>query len=125
MKFTIARAELARLMAHSGRVVESRNTMPILDSVLISAVGDGLVITATDLDIMASAVGAAEVETTGEVCVNAKLLGDIAKKAGGESVTFEIDGGRAVIKSGRSKFALETLPAGDFPRLGQIGRAHV
>jgi DNA polymerase-3 subunit beta len=116
MKLTIQRADLARVITNVGRVVEARNTIPILSNVLLTASTDGLRVTGTDLDIVATDTAAASVSKPGTVCVNAKLLADIAKKAGGE-ITLSTDKGQLIVTSGRSRFALGVLPADDFPSL--------
>ncbi|MBB5664777.1 DNA polymerase-3 subunit beta [Rhizobium leguminosarum] len=117
MKLTIQRADLARVLTNVGRVVESRNTIPILGNVLLSAAEGRLHVTGTDLDIVATDVAPADVTTPGTVCVDAKLLADIAKKAGGD-ISISLEGDRLQIKSGRSVFKLSTLDAADFPTFG-------
>ncbi|MBY3263842.1 DNA polymerase III subunit beta [Rhizobium laguerreae] len=116
MHLTIARQDLARVLTNVGRVIESRKTMPILSNVLLEADADGLRVTGTDLDIIATDRAVANTEEAGSICVDAKLLADISKKAGGDiSISLEAD--RLVVKSGRSRFALPTLAAADFPTL--------
>lgn len=117
MHLVIHKEDLTRALAATTKVVESRNTMPILSSVLLAAAGDGLAITATDLDIIATAGVSAEVTTNGNICVSAKLLNDIARKATGD-ITMSLEGDKLLVKSGRSRFSLATLPADDFPTLG-------
>jgi DNA polymerase-3 subunit beta len=116
MKLTIPKSDLARVLTNVGRVVESRNTIPILGNVLLTATTDRLQVTGTDLDIVATDAAAATVEQPGAVCVDAKLLSDIAKKAGGD-VSLSEDNGQLLVTSGRSRFTLSTLPAADFPSL--------
>ncbi|MGG7534645.1 DNA polymerase III subunit beta [Rhizobium sp. 12,4] len=116
MKLTIVRSELARVLTNVGRVVESKNTIPILGNVKLSAVPGQLRITGTDLDIVAADVAPADVEQDGDICVDAKLLADIAKKAGGD-IAISLEGDRLIVKSGRSVFKLATLAAADFPDL--------
>ncbi|MBX4941138.1 DNA polymerase III subunit beta [Rhizobium binae] len=116
MKLTIVRSELARVLTNVGRVVESKNTIPILGNVKLSAVPGQLRITGTDLDIVAADVAPADVAEEGDICVDAKLLADIAKKAGGD-ISINLEGDRLIVKSGRSVFKLATLDAGDFPDL--------
>ena len=118
MEFTIERAELSRLLKHAVRAVESRNTIAILSMVKLAA-ADKLTVTATDLDVIATATGAAEVATPGAICVEAKLLADIANKAGAELVNVKLDGDMLIVKAGRSRFKLQTLPASDFPDGGK------
>ncbi|MDO3431154.1 DNA polymerase III subunit beta [Rhizobium sp. CBN3] len=116
MKLTIVRAELARVLTNVGRVVESRHTIPILGHVKLSAVPGQLRVTGTDLDIVASDVAPAEVDATGEICVDAKLLADIVKKAGGD-ISISLEAENLIVKSGRSQFKLAKLEAIDFPDL--------
>lgn len=116
MRLTITRADLARLLTNVGRVIDARNTIPILGNVLLDATTDGLTVTGTDLDIVATDRAPADVATTGRICVDAKLLAAIAKKAGGD-ITIAEEGDQLLVASGRSVFKLATLPAADFPDL--------
>lgn len=122
MQLTISRTDLARLLTSVGRVVEARNTIPILSNVMLTAAADatggGLAVMGTDLDIVATAGVEADITESGSICVDAKLLGDIARKAGADSITLSLDGDKLTVKSDRSKFTLQTLPASDFPDMG-------
>ncbi|WP_271025314.1 DNA polymerase III subunit beta [Rhizobium sp. RCAM05973] len=115
MQLTISRTDLSRVLSSVGRVVETRNTIPILGHVRLSADGGLLRVTGTDLDIVATDTATATVDEPGAICVSAKLLSDIAKKAGAADVTLSEDNGQLIVKSGRSKFTLQTLPTSDFP----------
>lgn len=118
MKLLIGRAELARVLTNVGRVVESRNTIPILSHFMLTAAGGGLAVTGTDLDIVVTASGKADIEQDGAVCVDAKLLSDIAKKAGDSDISLSLADDKLIVKSGRSRFSLATLPSQDFPNFG-------
>lgn len=121
MTLSISRADLARTLAAVSKVVEHRNTIPILANVLLSADGGKLTVTGTDLDISYSASAPAEgaLNTT----VDAKRLSDIARRLSGDVVTLDHKDDKLVVKSGRSRFTLPTLPVGDFPHLdaGDLG----
>jgi DNA polymerase-3 subunit beta len=117
MRLLIGKQELARVMANVGRVVESRNTIPILGHVMLAAAGGGLAVTGTDLDIVATASATADIEKDGAVCVDAKLFGDIVKRISGD-ISLSLEAEKLIVKSGRSRFSLATLPAADFPDLG-------
>lgn len=117
LHLVIHKDDLSRAITAAGRVVESRNTMPILGNLLLSADHDGLTVTATDLDIVATARAQCQVTEPGTICVDAKLIGDIAKKASGD-ISLQLADGKLVVKSGRSRFSLATLPAADFPTFG-------
>ena len=119
MKLLISRNDLSRALTSVGGVIQSRNTIPILANVLLSAEDGRLTVTATDLDIIATDVAAAEIEQAGSICVDAKLLADIAKKAGKGDLSLALENGQLVATSGRSRFSLQTLPTADFPSLGE------
>jgi DNA polymerase-3 subunit beta len=118
MKATIERATLLRCLSHVQSVVERRNTIPILSNVLIEAAPDGSVrLMATDLDLqIIETMAAVSVEQAGAITVSAHLLFDIARKLpDGSQVSFETADTRMVVKAGRSRFQLPTLPRDDFP----------
>jgi DNA polymerase III subunit beta len=115
MRLSIQRTELARVVGAVGKVVEARNTIPILSNILLAAEGDRLHVTGTDLDIQATASAPAEIHEAGTVTVGAKMLGDIARKAGNDTIELSLVGDKLEVKSGRSKFSLAVLPASDYP----------
>lgn len=117
MKFTIERAALTKAINAVRNIVENRNTIPILGNFLLSANNQRLSVTATDLTICATSTVDADIEDEGEICIDAKLMTDIAKKAGNSEISINLEAGKLIVKSGRSRFSLETLPADDFPRL--------
>lgn len=115
MTLTIQRADLVRSLSIAAKTMEARNIIPILGNVLLSATAGTMTVTGTDLDIMVSAMAAAdgEISTT----VDAKRLSDIARRLSGDVVTMELKDDSLVVKSGRSRFTLPTLPVADFPSL--------
>ena len=62
MRVTLERSNLLKSLNHVHRVVERRNTIPILSNVLLSAEGTGLSLRATDLDLEITEVTAAQVD---------------------------------------------------------------
>jgi DNA polymerase-3 subunit beta len=102
------------------RVVERRNTIPILSNVLLRAEGSKLTLKATDLDLEILETVPADVKQPGATTVSAQTLYDIVRKlAEGAEVSLETsgDGGLLAIRSGRSNFSLQMLPETDFPDL--------
>src|SRR5882757_3262763 len=99
MKVTVERAQLLKSLGHVHRVVERRNTIPILGNVLIRAENAKLSLKATDLDLEVTETLAAETGTGGSTTVPA-------------------------IRAGRSRFTLQTLPESDFPDLAAGDMTH-
>ena len=116
MKFTIPRATLATAL-DAVRSVAGKSTVPILGHFLLAAEGDTLNITATDMDMEASVTVACRVEQPGQLTAAADKLSDIARLLpDGSEIAFETtETGRIVLKAGRSRFVVPTLPAKDFP----------
>ena len=127
MKVTVERAELLRSLSHVHRVVERRNTIPILFNVLVSADTAKLAFKATDLDLEVVESIAAEVAPSGVTTVPAQMFYDIVRKLpDGAQVVLEAPADRTQmsIRAGRSKFSLQTLPASDFPDLAAGDLTH-
>ena len=118
---------LGPLSAVSG-IIERRHTLPILSNVLLERSGDALAFVATDIEIQISAHsnlgGAAEAKA---LTVGARKLLDILRALpDGAEVSLQPQDKRLVVKAGKSRFSLQTLPAEDFPRLsrpsGEVAR---
>jgi len=107
---------LAVLQSVSG-IVERRHTLPILANVLIRKTGNALQLTTSDLEI--------QIRTTAELggdtgdfttTVGARKLIDILKTMpGDQTVSLETQQSKMILKGGKSRFTLQTLPAEDFP----------
>jgi DNA polymerase III subunit beta len=127
MKVTVERAQLLKSLGHVHRVVERRNTVPILGNVLIRAEPSQLAFKATDLDLEIVETAAAEVSPGGVTTVPAYMLYDIVRKLPeGAQIVLEATGERAALslRAGRSRFTLQTLPETDFPDLAAGDMSH-
>tara|TARA_Y100001960_G_scaffold34173_1_gene30785 strand:+ start:1429 stop:2553 length:1125 start_codon:yes stop_codon:yes gene_type:complete len=124
MKFSIDRSALLTALQHVHSVVERRNTIPILSNVLIEAKEDGVYLTATDMDIAVIEkinLEKSEVMQLGTITTSAQMLYDIVRKLP-ENVKVELlseKNDRLGIKASSSSFALNCLPAEDFPSISQ------
>ncbi|MCD7058525.1 DNA polymerase III subunit beta [Pelagibacterium xiamenense] len=119
MKVTLERNHLLKSLGHVHRVVERRNTYPILANVLMSATAEGLDLRATDLDIEVTETVPAMTGTPGVTTVPAHTLYEIVRKlSDGAEVVLETDGADQMsITSGRSRFHLACLNPDGFPDL--------
>lgn len=119
MKFTVSREALLKPLQLVAGVVERRQTLPVLSNVLIQLQGDQLSLTGTDLEV--EIIGRLTLEESGvagEITVPARKLVDICRSLpDGSLIEFIQEEGRILVKSGRSRFTLSTLPAADFPNV--------
>ncbi|EKE18255.1 MAG: hypothetical protein ACD_10C00067G0001 [uncultured bacterium] len=109
---------LAPLQSVSG-IVERRHTLPILSNVLLEKHGDRLTLLATDIEIqITTTTTGAGGEGDGAVTVGARKLQEILRSLpDANEVSLVLEDKRLQVRSGKSRFSLQTLPADDFPRM--------
>src|SRR5690606_16461310 len=111
---------LGPLAAVSG-IIERRHTLPILSNVLLERGAEALGFVATDIEIQITASsGIAPAAEARSLTVGARKLLDILRALPDNAeVTLQQQDKRLVVKAGKSRFTLQTLPAEDFPRLAR------
>src|SRR5919199_1240820 len=112
---------LAPLAAVSG-IIERRHTLPILSNVLIDGASESLSFLATDIEIQIAAksgVGGGGREAKAFTVGARKLLDILRALPEDVDVNLQPQDKRLLVKAGRSRFSLQTLPAEDFPRLAR------
>src|SRR5215213_3031121 len=108
------------LSAVSG-IIERRHTLPILSNVLIDRTASAVLFLATDIEIQNTA--RSTLASAGEaraITVGARKLVDILRALPDNAeVTLNQQEKRLLVKAGKSRFTLQTMPAEDFPRLAK------
>lgn len=89
MKLNVEKKDLLSLLGRSQNIVEKRNTMPILNNVLLETEKDQLKVFATDLEVSLTDQIPAEVQQVGRVAVSAKNLFEIIKELPEGLITLE------------------------------------
>ncbi|MFM7461848.1 MAG: DNA polymerase III subunit beta [Burkholderiales bacterium] len=102
-------------------IVERRHTLPILSNVLIDVEDSAVHFLATDLEVQIRASAKLEsVHKPGSLTVGAKKLQDILRALPPDADTaLETKESRLTVKAGKSRFALQTLAAADFPKIAE------
>ncbi len=123
MKFSCNREALLKPLQVVQGVVERRQSLPILANVLLRCEADGqLVATATDMELELSVRVPMPDCEAGDVTVPARKLLDICRSLPAEApIVFSVDKDRVVLRSGRSRFTLSTLPVRDYPSSDVLG----
>lgn len=92
MKFTVSSSALLSLLATTGKVINSKNTLPILDYFLLELVGDELKVTTSDLETtLVGHIKVDNVEEEGMVAAPSKLTLDVLKECSEMPLTFEVN----------------------------------
>lgn len=121
MKLEAKREQLLKPLQHVIGAVERRQTLPILANVLLAAGERELTLTATDLEVELSTRVGLPADAPGEITLPARKLHDILRALPEDGVvTLSVDGDKATVRCGRSRFTLAMLPAGDFPTLEDL-----
>lgn len=116
MQLTIAREDLLKPLSYVTGVVERRQTLPVLSYVLLRQQDGELTLTGTDLEIEI----VAKVKPAGggnlEMTLPARKLFDICRALPADAeLTIKKEGEKSIVRSGKSRFALTTVPVADFP----------
>ena len=119
MQFSISREALLKPLQLVSGVVERRQTLPVLSNVLLSLNGSELSLTGTDLEVeLIGRVAVDSAKEPGDITVPARKLLDICKSLSDDApIDVRLKDNKLLLKSGRSRFTLTTLPAAEFPRV--------
>lgn len=121
MKFRVERDVLADAAAWVARSLPARPPVPVLGGVLLEAVsgpsGDRLTVSGFDYETSARVELDATIGDPGRVLVSGRLLADITRALPAKPVDVVVDGARATISCGNSRFSLPTMPVEDYPQL--------
>lgn len=90
MKFVISSSALQSVLQTTGKVVSSKNTLPILDYFLLELKGGVLKVTASDLETtLVGTLPVEKVEKEGVICAPTKLMLDLLKEFSEQPLTIE------------------------------------
>ncbi|MDN5858823.1 MAG: DNA polymerase III subunit beta [Pseudonocardia sp.] len=121
MKFRVERDVLADAAAWVARSLPARPPVPVLGGVLIEATsgasGDRLLVSGFDYETSARVEFDGTVGDPGRVLVSGRLLADITRALPAKPVDLVVEGARATINCGSSRFSLPTMPVEDYPQL--------
>lgn len=102
-------------------VVEQRQTLPVLANVMLNLEGNQLTLTGSDAEVEVKAQvylnnDGLNLDNNGDITLPARKLFDICKALSEKAdIQLNIEENTALLKSGRSKYKMQTLPAEDFP----------
>jgi len=119
MKFIVEREQLLKPLQQVSGPLGGRPTLPILGNLLLQVTEGSLLLTGTDLEMeMVARVALTQAHEPGSTTVPARKFLDICRGLpDGAEITLALEGDRILVRSGRSRFSLSTLPASDFPNL--------
>ncbi|MCC7368793.1 MAG: DNA polymerase III subunit beta [Chloroflexi bacterium] len=119
MDLTLDQATLSRALRLIARVVPTRSTLPILQTVLLAAEAGRLRLTATDGELALATAVAANVTTLGRAAIPARLLGEYVAQLPTEPLRLALDESGRHLRARCGRFAATLAAANpeDFPVL--------
>jgi len=121
MKLTIEKSALLESLQKVQSIVGQRSTLPILSNVLLTAEGDTISLTTTDMEVCVKTSAPAEISASGGTTLPARKFFSICRELPAGQVEIEVDAKDvATIRSGPSFFKLVGLPQDEFPPLPEF-----
>lgn len=121
MKFIVSSSLLLKQLQVVGGIVNSNNSLPILDNFLFDINGNSLHVTASDLETTVTAQLEIESTDQGAIAVPARLLTEILKNFPEQPLTFTVkDNSTIEISSGQGNYALAYANGDEFPKTIEV-----
>ena len=117
MKFIVSSSQLLKQLQVLGGVINSNNTLPILDNFLFELSENQLKVSASDLETTMSSVVDVESDSEGSIAVSARLLLDTLKTFPDQPLTFKTEGDSTIeISSDQGKYDMAYFSGDEFPK---------
>jgi DNA polymerase-3 subunit beta len=122
MKFIVSSTRLLNELQTIGGIIQTNNTLPILDNFLFDLSENALTVSASDLETTMSVSLEVECDSTGLVAMPAKILLDTLKTFPEQPLTFVIDDNLngVELSSDYGKYALACLDGSEFPKFPEL-----
>jgi len=121
MNFVCKRADLIHGVQTVINAVSNRNTLPILANILFESEKDGLILSATDLEVSIKCQIPADIVSSGSVTIPAKRLSEIVRELPDQDITVAVGSNSLItLTCGKSMFKLNGLPKDDYPVLPKV-----
>jgi DNA polymerase-3 subunit beta len=121
MKLSCLQENLNKGLGIVGRALAARTTLPITNNVLLSADESGLMLAATNLEMVISHRIGAKVEEEGAITVPARLLSEfVSSLPSGEKVEMKLVGKTLEIRCARFDARVSGIDAADFPPIPKV-----
>ncbi len=121
MKFIVSSGVLQKQLQMLSGVINTNNTLPILDHFLFEVSDSVLTVTASDLESTMVSKLSIETDSEGSIAVPARLLLDTLKTFPEQPLTFTIEDNNTVeISSNHGKYALAYAEGENFPKTVEL-----
>lgn len=121
VSFRVAKDDFQGAVSWVARSLPSKVTQPILRAMLIKVTEDGLELAGFDYEVSTRVRIPAEIENPGTIAVAGKLIAEIVAVLPNKPVDIRVvDGSKALLSCGSSRFELPLIPLDDYPQLPEL-----
>ncbi|MEX0962157.1 MAG: DNA polymerase III subunit beta [Simkaniaceae bacterium] len=124
MKFRLSRSELVKLIGRVHNVVSAKPAVPVLANILVEALDDQIVISATDLTVSMRVFVDAAVEDEGAIALPARRFFQLVRELTASEIDIECGAAEiAHIHSGTAHFKLNGMHKSEYPDLPNMAES--
>ncbi|CAA0178265.1 DNA polymerase III subunit beta [Tenacibaculum maritimum] len=121
MKFIVSSSQLLKQLQVLGGVINSNNTLPILDNFLFELSENQIKISASDLETTMTSTIEVESTDNGAIAINARLLLDTLKTFPDQPLTFKAEENNTIeIISDQGKYDMAYFGGEEFPKAVEL-----
>ena len=121
MKFIISTQDLNNLINKCLNVISPKATVPVLSNILIEAVNDELVLTATDLMVGVRCFREAKILEEGATTLPAKRFAQLIRELTAKNIEVTSDANEITeVIANSSRFKLHGMTRNEFPELPNV-----
>lgn len=120
MKAEVLQQSLNKALSITGRLISGRGQLPVLANVLIEATKEGLMFSATNLEMGVRVSGGGKVSEEGAITVPAKSLAEFVGSMGEVNVELITEGEKLKMKGGKLMATFAGIAASEFPVMPQL-----
>lgn len=120
MRFFVQTQDLNAATSTVIKAVSVKNTLQILEGILIEATKDGIRLKCSDLSLQIETTIPAAIEEEGAIVVPGRLFSDMTRRLPAETVEITCAENTVTIQCGRFNTTLQGMPASDFPDMPRI-----
>lgn len=120
MKLSIVQENLQKALSSVTRIVNSRNSLPILSNVLLKTEASRLVISATNLEVAISCNVGCKVEKDGATSVPARLLTELISSLPSDKLQLITTGENLKVKTTNFESSINGIAASEFPTTPKV-----
>lgn len=125
MKIICVQENLNKALSHSSRIISLRNSLPILDNILLSTDKGRLKISATDLELGINYWIGAKIEKDGVIAVPSRLITEFISNIKEEKIGIDVEDNNVLVKGEKYKATIKGFGAEDYPLIPDISEKYI